>query len=126
MDVNNHRCQPRIEDDELTLETPLSEMPLAHSVAIVGLGPKGLYCLERLLAEFQARPLRHALHVSVFNRSAHFGASPIYDPEQPEYILVNISVGEIDLWEVDEPPLSRGAGLTFSVGIRKHSSRRRP
>ncbi len=97
----------------MTLGTPLSEIPLAHSVAIVGLGPKGLYCLERLLAEFQAHPLRHPLHISVFNRSAHFGASPIYDPEQPEYILVNISVGEIDLWEVNDPPIVAGRGPDF-------------
>ena len=88
-------------------------MPLAHSVAIVGLGPKGLYCLERLLAEFNARPLEHPLHINIFNRSAHFGASPIYDPEQPEYILVNISVGEIDLWTAEDPPSVAGRGPGF-------------
>jgi hypothetical protein len=90
-----------------------SEIPTTHSVAIVGLGPKGLYCLERLLAEFNARPLHHALHIHVFNRSSHFGASPIYDPDQPEYILVNISIGEIDLWDVTEPPIVAGRGQDF-------------
>jgi len=88
-------------------------MPLAHSLAIVGLGPKGLYCLERLLAEFNARPLRHPLHINLFNRSANFGASPIYDPEQPDYILVNISVGEIDLWTATAPPIVAGRGPSF-------------
>jgi hypothetical protein len=90
-------------------ETP----PRAHSVAIVGLGPKGLYCLERLLAEFNARPLLYPLHLHLFNRSAHFGTSPIYDPAQPDYILVNISVGEIDLWSVEDPPVVAGRGLDF-------------
>lgn len=90
-----------------------SEIPITHSVAIVGLGPKGLYCLERLLAEFNARPLQHGLHIHVFNGSRHFGASPIYDPDQPEYILVNISIGEIDLWDVTEPPIVAGRGLGF-------------
>jgi hypothetical protein len=90
-----------------------SEIPTNHSVAIVGLGPKGLYCLERLLAEFNARPLHHALDIHVFNRSAHFGASPIYDPDQPEYILVNISIGEIDLWDVTEPVIVAGRGQGF-------------
>ena len=66
-------------------------MSQTHAVAIVGLGPKGLYCLERLLSEFYARPLKQPLHVHVFNRSATFGASPVYDPQQPDYILVNIS-----------------------------------
>ncbi|MBV9957331.1 MAG: FAD/NAD(P)-binding protein, partial [Acidobacteria bacterium] len=89
------------------------ELSQTHSLAIVGLGPKGLYCLERLLAEFHARPLAHALHINVFNRSVHFGASPIYDPHQPEYILVNISIGEIDLWTASEPPIAAGRGPSF-------------
>lgn len=93
----------------------------AHIVAIIGLGPKGFYCLERLLAEFQARPLRNPLHIHVFNRSVHFGASPIYDPDQPEYILVNISVGEIDLWTLDEPPGVVNQGTNF-VQWRQHQS----
>ena len=97
----------------MTRGTPSSELSLAHSVAIVGLGPKGLYCLERLLAEFKARPLRCPLHIHVFNRSAHFGASPIYDPRQPEYILVNISVGELDLWTAEDPPIVAGRGPSF-------------
>ena len=88
-------------------------MKFAHSVVIVGLGPKGLYCLERLLAEVNAHPVRHALHIHIFNRSAHFGASPIYDPEQPEYILVNVSIGEVDLWTADDPPIVAGRGPSF-------------
>src|SRR5215470_4700710 len=85
----------------------------AHSVAIVGVGPKGLYCLERLLAEVNARPLLCGLEIHVFNRSSYFGASPVYDPEQPEYILVNVSVGEVDLWSATDPPVAAGRGLSF-------------
>ena len=77
------------------------------------MGPKGLYCLERLLAEVNARPLRHALHIHVFNRTADFGASSIYDPEQPEYILVNVSIGELDLWTATDPPIAAGRGPSF-------------
>ena len=91
----------------------IGKIPDAHSVAIVGLGPKGLYCLERLLAEFNASALRQALEIHLFNRSSYFGASPIYDPEQPEYILVNVSVGEIDLWTASDPPIAAGRGLNF-------------
>jgi hypothetical protein len=82
-------------------------------VSIVGLGPKGLYCLERLVAEFHARPLRHPLHIDVFNRSEHFGAGPIYDPAQPDHILVNNSVGDIDVWRVEDPPIAAGRGPSF-------------
>ncbi|MGH9873146.1 MAG: FAD/NAD(P)-binding protein [Pyrinomonadaceae bacterium] len=88
-------------------------MPIDHSVAIVGLGPKGLYCFERLLAEFNAHPLRRGLQIHLFNRSAHFGASPIYDPEQPEYILVNVGIGEVDLWTATDPPIVAGRGPSF-------------
>lgn len=86
---------------------------VSHSLAIVGVGPKGLYCLERLLAEVNAHPLRCGLHIHLFNRSPYFGASPIYDPEQPEYILVNVSVGEIDLWSATDPPVVAGRGPSF-------------
>lgn len=111
LDVND-RCQQHAEITQLTVTQP-EGTAIAHSVAIIGLGPKGLYCLERLLAEFNARPLYKPLQIHVFNRSAHFGASPIYDPEQPEYILVNISVGEVDLWEADNPPIVAGKGPNF-------------
>jgi len=110
----------------LTSEIQSNETPGAHSVAIVGLGPKGLYCLERLLAETCARPLGRYLHVNLFNRSAHFGASPIYDPDQPEYILVNISVGEIDLWTADDPPAVAGRGPDFLSWYRKTFQPRTP
>jgi hypothetical protein len=107
------------EEDELTEGVQTSETPRAHTVAIVGLGPKGLYCFERLLAEFNARPLLRPLHIHLFNRSAHFGASPIYDPAQPVYILVNISVGEIDLWAVEDPPVVAGRGDDFLAWYQK-------
>src|SRR5258706_8711502 len=100
-------------DDQLAVRIQPSEIQLAHSGSIVWLGPQGMYCLERLLAEFDARPLDHGLHIHLFNRSPHFGASPIYDPDQPDYILVNISVGEIDLWDVTEPPVVAGRGDNF-------------
>lgn len=97
----------------MTRHTPTNETPRGHSVAIVGLGPKGLYCFERLLAEACAGPLKSHLHIYLFNRNAHFGTSPIYAPDQPEHILVNISVGEIDLWTADDPPVVAGRGLNF-------------
>jgi hypothetical protein len=84
-----------------------------HSVAIVGVGPKGLYCLERLLAEVNARPLLCGLEIHLFNRSSYFGASPVYDPEQPDNILVNVSVGEVDVWSATDPPVAAGRGPSF-------------
>lgn len=83
------------------------------TVAIVGLGPKGLYGLERLVAECGAHPLAVSLRVAAFNRSGYFGSSPIYDTGQPDYILFNISIDEIDLWDVDNPAATSGRGPDF-------------
>src|SRR5918998_264853 len=93
--------------------TQESEDQQVHTVAIVGLGPKGFYCLERLLAQFNARPLNTPLRIHVFNRSPHFGASPIYDPDQPEYIKANINAAAIDLWDAPDPPIVAGRGANF-------------
>jgi FAD-NAD(P)-binding len=104
---------------EVDLGFPSEEIRHAHAVAIIGLGPKGFCCLERLLAEFIVCPLDRPLYIHIFNRSATFGASPIYDPALPEYILVNISVGEIDLWTAEDPPAVGGRGPNFLSWYRE-------
>jgi hypothetical protein len=71
------------------------------TVAIVGMGPRGLYCLEALITEFSVEPLSSGLQVAIFNNSGRFGVSPIYDPDQPSYLLSNIRVKELDLWADD-------------------------
>ncbi len=99
--------------------TSQADEPVIPTVAIVGLGPKGLYCLERLVAEFGAHPLPGGLRVAVFNRSSSFGASPIYDPEEPDYLLVNISVGEVDLWGGGDPEIVPERGPDFLSWYQK-------
>ncbi|MEM9557689.1 MAG: FAD/NAD(P)-binding protein [Acidobacteriota bacterium] len=77
---------------------------MTHSIAIIGAGPKGLYAFERLAAHLKARPPREAVEIFVFDRTGRFGAGPVYHPEQPEYLLLNFSIGHIDLWAREEPP----------------------
>jgi hypothetical protein len=67
------------------------------TIAIVGAGPRGLYCLEALSAAFRDSPLCTDLHVAVFNKSNRFGASPIYDPGQPPWLLSNGRAKEINV-----------------------------
>jgi hypothetical protein len=90
-----------------------TDLDRRHRVSIIGMGPRGLYCLERLVAEFSAAPLRRGLRIDIFDRLDDFGAGPIYQPDQPEYLLVNIKVGEIDLWEASDPPVAAEGGLDF-------------
>jgi uncharacterized NAD(P)/FAD-binding protein YdhS len=67
-------------------------------VAIVGLGPKGLYALERLLDH--ARDLDPAAvpEIDVFEPHPVPGAGPVYDPRQPEYLLMNFAAAHVDMW----------------------------
>jgi uncharacterized NAD(P)/FAD-binding protein YdhS len=65
-------------------------------VAIVGLGPKGLYALERLLDH--ARGVDRSVQIDVFEPHRVPGAGPIYDPGQPEYLLMNFAAAHIDMW----------------------------
>ncbi len=108
------RCTSRTGRPDRVVAASGRPEPRTPTVAIVGLGPKGLYSLERLVAEFGAHPLDTGLLVVAFNRSGYFGASPIYDPDQPDYILLNISIGEIDLWNADDPAIVAGRGPNFS------------
>tara|TARA_R110002020_G_scaffold266701_1_gene481729 strand:+ start:1226 stop:2776 length:1551 start_codon:yes stop_codon:yes gene_type:complete len=66
-------------------------------IAIVGCGPKGLYALDSL-CEAARRSPRHRFIVHIFEPSAHPGAGPIYDPGQPEVLLMNFPAGLINAW----------------------------
>jgi hypothetical protein len=92
-------------------ESPISDQEQVPTVAIVGLGPRGLYCLEALAEEFRAHPLATGLRVVVFNRTGSFGVSPVYDVDQPIYLLSNSSAGELDLWPHE--PECRSDNLNF-------------
>ncbi len=66
-------------------------------IAIVGCGPKGLYALDSL-CEAARRSPRHRFTVNIFEPSAHPGAGPIYDPSQPDVLLMNFPAGLINAW----------------------------
>ncbi len=76
----------------------------AYTVAIIGGGPKGTYALERLIAQFAANPVAGPVDIYIFNRSIHFGAGDIYHPEQPDYLLINYAIGNINMWSDEKPP----------------------
>jgi diaminopimelate decarboxylase len=70
-------------------------MTSPHRVAIVGLGPKGLFALERLLDHAQAGA---PMQVDVYEPHPAPGAGPNYDPGQPEYLRMNYTAAQIDMW----------------------------
>jgi uncharacterized NAD(P)/FAD-binding protein YdhS len=67
-------------------------------VAIVGLGPKGLYALERLLDHARDLDPAAGLEIDVFEPHPVPGAGPVYDPRQPEYLLMNFAAAHVDMW----------------------------
>jgi diaminopimelate decarboxylase len=70
-------------------------------IAIVGLGPKGLFALERLLDRAAALSSGAAIEVDVFEPHPSPGAGPTYDPRQPAYLRMNNSAAHLDAWSPD-------------------------
>lgn len=67
-------------------------------VAIVGLGPKGLFALERLLSHAGDLADGARVAVDVFEPHPAAGAGPNYDPGQPSYLRMNFAAGALDMW----------------------------
>lgn len=84
---------------------PMQTDENTHFIAIVGGGPKGLYALERLTAQLKNSPPEKQIEIHIFNKTPNFGAGEIYDPHQPDYLLINFCIGNIDMW-IDEKPQS--------------------
>ncbi len=70
----------------------------ALRVAIAGVGPKGLFALERLLSHARAAGTSARLVVDLYEAHPHPGAGPVYDPEQPEYLRMNFAAEHLNLW----------------------------
>jgi uncharacterized NAD(P)/FAD-binding protein YdhS len=67
-------------------------------VAIVGLGPKGMFALERLLDHAARAGGDVVIDVDAFEPHPVAGAGPIYDPGQPPYLRMNFAAEQIDIW----------------------------
>lgn len=67
-------------------------------VAIVGVGPKGLFALERLLHHAHRAGSHALLDIDLFEPHPVPGAGPVYDPVQPEYLRMNFAADHLDLW----------------------------
>ena len=76
----------------------------AIKVGIIGLGPRGLTLLERIVAhERESRTTE--LEIYLFDRNEP--GVGCHDPEQPDFLLVNTVAGQITLFS---DPSVRDAG----------------
>ncbi|CAN5745979.1 FAD/NAD(P)-binding domain-containing protein [soil metagenome] len=90
-------------------------------VAIVGLGPRGFGCLERLAIEVmrcgQDLP---PLSVTAHDPRPHPGGGPPYDPDQPDGMLLNFSAGHVDIWSDDNELLPAGQRPDFVAWLGRN------
>lgn len=91
------------------------EFSKAHyKIAIVGLGPKGFYALERLLAQLNTSSVTTFVEIHIFERSGFFGAGFVYQPNQPAYLLMNYPNRNINAWSDELPILNVPEQLNFT------------
>ncbi len=93
----------------------------ARRIAIVGLGPKGFGCLERLALEVTRSPRPFALEVRVYDPEPHPGAGPIYDPAQPSDLLLNLAARHVDVWSVDNDLVPASQRLDLVTWLERHA-----
>ena len=86
----------------------------AYKIAIIGVGPKGLYAFERLIAHLDSHYSELTLEVHLFEKSGNFGAGQIYEPSQPEYLLMNYPNRKIDVWATEMPKNPIAGIVSFS------------
>jgi len=68
-----------------------------YTFAIVGMGPRGSYALECLIAAVADSPLASQVKLLLFNEAVHVGAGHVYDVDQPETNWINISERALEL-----------------------------
>lgn len=67
-------------------------------VGVFGCGPRGLYCLQSLADQLIDLDLPTPVIVEVFEPTEFPGAGNIYDPRQPDYLIMNYAAKHIDAW----------------------------
>ncbi|PTB95695.1 pyridoxal-phosphate dependent protein [Marivirga lumbricoides] len=85
-----------------------------YRVAIVGMGPKGLYALERLLAQVNHKCIKDPIEVHIFNSNESFGSGNVYDKNQPHYLIMNYASSNINAWieEIPKPVVEHPLSFT--------------
>ena len=83
-------------------------------IAIVGLGPKGLYGFERILSQLKANPVKEIVEIHLFNKTRFMGSGDVYRSDQPGYLLMNFSNKHINMWPEESPPPVVNHPLSFS------------
>lgn len=82
-------------------------------LAIIGLGPKGLFALERLVHHVVERGVGTKIELDVYEPNPVPGAGPVYDPDQPAYLRMNFRAEQVNLWPHGCRAIPRAQQLSF-------------
>ncbi|EAQ80543.1 hypothetical protein DSM3645_14395 [Blastopirellula marina DSM 3645] len=89
-----------------------------YSLAIVGCGPRGLYCLESFARVFAQQSLAVPVVITIFEPSRDPGAGNIYAVDQPHFLRMNYANERIDAWrDCQERPKSN---LSLVEWLERH------
>ncbi len=82
-----------------------------YRIAVLGVGPRGLSVLERLVARLSADPPDGPVEVYAID-SVHVGPGRIWRTSQPHWLLMNTPAGEVTMFSgaPDDGPTRPGAG----------------
>lgn len=72
----------------------IEENTTVHSVAIIGIGPRGTYAIDFLTRILAAYPLDERVDVHLVEPH-EFGAGNVYCTTQPEYLLMNTAASQL-------------------------------
>ena len=103
--------------DPLTASAPTRPTARPLRVAIVGLGPKGSFALERLVDHAARADPPSTIQVDAFEPHPVPGAGPVYDPVQPPHLRMNFAAAAIDMWWPGTsavPPADRRSFVAWS------------
>lgn len=94
-------------------------------VAIVGMGPRGLSVLERLLVRLTEEPAASAVRIWTIDPGEH-GAGRVWRSSQPDWFAMNTVTGEVSLYsgEPDGGPPRAGAGPSLHQWLTRHPDSR--
>lgn len=95
-----------------------------YRIAIVGGGPKGLYALDHLLWEMERDAPGIPVEVLWFNGDVEYGSGPNYQVDQPEYLLINYCIGNVDAWNRESP--YNGKKLNLEEWISRYNCTDKP
>lgn len=96
-------------------------LPGGLDVAIVGMGPRGLSVLERLLARLTEQPPAGQVRIWTFEPGEQ-GAGRIWRSTQPEWFMMNTAAGEVSVYSgsPDGGAWRAGAGPSLAEWLRQN------